>query len=164
MAMLIHSTSVGNADSLRKSLETISGMILYSLRSGPKFVAKSVANGMLCLKAMYKVTINLHWLNKLQVSVWRFSEQSAMVLPKIIIYCVTDQPSIFQYLRSVLNFKFSSHCSEVDELLGIEQSEDWAVSTKHIVLRYTLSSPIHVHSDTMNLQKVLWPKILVHLV
>ena len=57
MAMLIHSTLGGNADSLRKSLEMISGMILNSLRSGPKFAAKSAANGMLCLKAMYKLAL-----------------------------------------------------------------------------------------------------------
>ena len=35
---------------VRKSLETMSGVILNQLQ--PKFAAKSVANEMLCLKAM----------------------------------------------------------------------------------------------------------------
>ena len=35
----------------RKSLETMSGVLLN--RSQPKFAVKSVANEMLCLKAMY---------------------------------------------------------------------------------------------------------------
>ena len=38
---------------------------------------------------------------------------------KIIIYCVTDQPTITQSRRLALNFKFSpSHFSEVDRLLA----------------------------------------------
>ena len=40
---------------------------------------------------------------------------------KIIIHCVTDQPSTTGY---VLNFKFSVHISEVDDLLDEDRVEN----------------------------------------
>ena len=88
----------------RKSLETMSGMILNRLQ--PKFAAKSVANEMWCLKVGDS---DQRWHDKLRFLIWRFLEQSARFCrcKHSSGYCFTDQLSITQSRRSVLNFKLS---------------------------------------------------------
>ena len=68
---------------------------------------------------VWKLCIDLHWQGKHKFLVWRFLFCNLQL--KLII-CVTDQPTISWSRRSVLNFKFSSLFSEVDELLH----EHWA--------------------------------------
>ena len=71
-----------------KSSETMSGKILNQLQ--PKFVAKSVANEMRCLKAIS----NQRWQDKLRFSIWRFFEQSSFVNIHLLCYWPTIHNSI----------------------------------------------------------------------
>ena len=96
-----------------KSLETISDMILNQQQ--PKFASKREANAM-----FEKPLRDLHWLDKPQFSIQRFLSN---LLLKIIISCVTDQPTINLFRRSVLHFKFSvlTFLRSMSCLVSIEQ-------------------------------------------
>ena len=97
---------------MRRSFETISGMIFNRLH--PKFAAESVENEMLCLKAMCT--------DRTSFDAW-FEDFLSNLLLKVIIYCVTGQPSITRSRRSVLNFKFSdlTFLRSLSCLMSIEQ-------------------------------------------
>ena len=94
------------------------------------------------------------WQDKLQLSIWRFFEQSAFV--NIHLQCY--QPYIIWSRRSVLIFKLSvlifkcpgldscSHFFKVDEQLD----EHWA----KIVWSENISTPIYVECDKMYRSKV----------
>ena len=65
---------------------------------------------------------------------------------KIIVICVTDQISITQSQRSVLNFKFaSSNFSEVDELLGENKTK--IVRREKIQLESMSNAIIHINKN-----------------